>query len=430
MEKPSFDLIRQILRSPLFLSQSLDEQQATLDQIISTGEITREEVFKLISEGANKEQEIPNEEIETISMNLENFDHQSFINFILRGNIKGKDLIALCNTSRKLNDYCNRSFQPLDRYGVPYGEEQTEYLFRMLLDMNGTEVPVGKSPKQIYIDIVTKTDILQNFSHYGYSMTRDGKKSFGLAERRVEDKKDKRHFARECYAYTMVKLLDYLWSVKVNIYVRVIIPNGGGNIWLFKLKSSNINDVEIGANGLPEMVVLYPDKSFPKESDRIFDGVIHYTHIYPEILQWFFPKRASKIDLNDFRYPNIGNKQEQYVIPEIIYQKNQLSSIDTIKLLPDEVQRMLYESKDSFLNLSLSSLINIFLSGDLRRDGTNGNIYLEDYINPLSDIPDQYNPGHFLNYGVRFKQSWPDNKTFLCILIYLLFYLQHSIIEQ
>jgi hypothetical protein len=50
MEKPATDLVRQILRSPLFLTKSTDEQQATLDQILATGEITREDLFNLIVE--------------------------------------------------------------------------------------------------------------------------------------------------------------------------------------------------------------------------------------------------------------------------------------------------------------------------------------------------------------------------------------------
>jgi hypothetical protein len=42
MENPAFDLVRQILRSSAFLAQTIDQQQATLDQILATG------VYKLV----------------------------------------------------------------------------------------------------------------------------------------------------------------------------------------------------------------------------------------------------------------------------------------------------------------------------------------------------------------------------------------------
>lgn len=50
MENDAFKLVKQILKSSLFLTQTTDQQQATLDEIIATGEITKEEVFKLINE--------------------------------------------------------------------------------------------------------------------------------------------------------------------------------------------------------------------------------------------------------------------------------------------------------------------------------------------------------------------------------------------
>jgi len=56
MEPQSFALVRTILKSPLFRSQNLQQQKQTLDQIIATGEISTENVFKLIMEVQREEE--------------------------------------------------------------------------------------------------------------------------------------------------------------------------------------------------------------------------------------------------------------------------------------------------------------------------------------------------------------------------------------
>jgi len=55
MEPPSFNLVRAILTSQTFRSQNVDQQQRTLDEIIATGEITGQDVFKLILEVQQQE---------------------------------------------------------------------------------------------------------------------------------------------------------------------------------------------------------------------------------------------------------------------------------------------------------------------------------------------------------------------------------------
>jgi len=158
MENPAFEFVREILRSPLFLQQSIDEQQAILDKILETGEITRQELFNVISqEEARLRQptELENRQPEKINRDaqlLNSLDYNTFLTFILTGNIKGKHLITLCNTSRKLNEYCNRSFQPLNNQGQGYGQAQSQWLFRLLLDRMGIPLLFGRTPKQTYID--------------------------------------------------------------------------------------------------------------------------------------------------------------------------------------------------------------------------------------------------------------------------------------
>lgn len=55
------NLVRSILTSPLFLSQTVDQQQQTLDDIIKTGEVSREDVYYLINEAMAIQSEAQNQ---------------------------------------------------------------------------------------------------------------------------------------------------------------------------------------------------------------------------------------------------------------------------------------------------------------------------------------------------------------------------------
>jgi hypothetical protein len=149
MENPAFNLVRQILRSPLFLAQSTDQKQITLDEILKTGEITRQEVFTLINEemGLQEQSKVD----PRVAQLLNSFDYNTFVKFILAGDIKGKDLISLCNTSQKFSDYCNRSFQLRNANGDLVGQPQEQYLFRLLLNEMGISIFPEKTPKETYI---------------------------------------------------------------------------------------------------------------------------------------------------------------------------------------------------------------------------------------------------------------------------------------
>jgi alpha-tubulin suppressor-like RCC1 family protein len=156
MEKPSFYLVRQILRSPAFLAQSIEQKIATLDQIEATGEITRKEVSDLINE------EKTNQDLVAIKEQLNSpmVNYDLFQTIILSSNIRGKHLIALCNSSKKINEFCNRPFQLKNRQGVPVGPPQEQYLFRLLLDQIRAKVPFGKTPREAYIERVVGVGVL------------------------------------------------------------------------------------------------------------------------------------------------------------------------------------------------------------------------------------------------------------------------------
>jgi len=54
-KEQAFGFVKQILRSPVFLARSIDQQQIILDQIIETGEITPQELFVLINEALQQQ---------------------------------------------------------------------------------------------------------------------------------------------------------------------------------------------------------------------------------------------------------------------------------------------------------------------------------------------------------------------------------------
>ena len=145
------DLVRQILRSKIFLSSDINQQQLILNKILETGQITREDLVTLINQESIK-QESTEQESDKLRTFLNSLDYNTFITFVTTGNIRGQHLITLCDTSKKLNEYCNRSFQLRDVKGDLVGKTQSQYLFRLLLDKMNIPIGIGKTPRQTYIE--------------------------------------------------------------------------------------------------------------------------------------------------------------------------------------------------------------------------------------------------------------------------------------
>jgi hypothetical protein len=142
------NLVKEILRSPLFQSKTLDEQQAVLDQIIATGEISRYEILELIQQEV-QQPIINNSNLKPEEVNyLENLPYDIFLNIIYTGKLEGEDLIRLCNTSSVINEKCNRSFslQGSNRRGTVIAEIETipQYMFYQLLKRMGVEPSIEK----------------------------------------------------------------------------------------------------------------------------------------------------------------------------------------------------------------------------------------------------------------------------------------------
>lgn len=145
-----FNLVRKILRSPIFNSQSLEKQQVILDQIITTGEVSKQELLQIIQQELDLQNKNLNaEDLREVSY-LENLPYNVLINLVTTGNLIGKDLIRLCNSSPVINEKCNRSFIVEDT-----GMVIPQYMFYLLLQKMEIKVVPGEDYRKIYIWVTT-----------------------------------------------------------------------------------------------------------------------------------------------------------------------------------------------------------------------------------------------------------------------------------
>jgi len=114
-------------------------------------------------DGSRQEKDV--EKFEEIKRFLNSLDYNTFITFILLGQIRGAHLIALCNSSRKLTEYCNRSLVVTNFNQRENNEEnnincETQYLFRLLLNRINFRIPSWKTPRQTYIERAIGGEVL------------------------------------------------------------------------------------------------------------------------------------------------------------------------------------------------------------------------------------------------------------------------------
>jgi hypothetical protein len=138
MEQDKSGLLRQIITSPLFQSSNRQEQASMINQIIETGEVSKDDVMAIYNDINN----IPY---------LEQLPYNVFLNVVINGGITGKELISLCNSSSKIKQQCNKPFKLEDT-----GETIPEYLFYLLLkheDIDYDQVKLRRpnlSPRDVY----------------------------------------------------------------------------------------------------------------------------------------------------------------------------------------------------------------------------------------------------------------------------------------
>jgi hypothetical protein len=130
-------MVVSILRSPIFLAYGTEQQKAVLDQIIATGELSSQDVYRLFQEETNQYNY------------LENLPYNVFVNIIDSGEIKGRDLVHLCNSSSKLRAMCLKTREFVDLQGKVYSVK-TEYVYRRVLEQLGILVGPNEHPSEIY----------------------------------------------------------------------------------------------------------------------------------------------------------------------------------------------------------------------------------------------------------------------------------------
>ena len=227
-------LIRKILKSPTFLAQTTNQQQVILNIIEETGEITREDISKLILEGVEKEKS--DVEITKIGQFLNSLDYNTFLTFILSTEIRGQHLITLCGSSKKLNEYCNRSFQLENVKGGLVGQSQDQYLFRLLLNRMRVPISRGKTPRQTYIEKIIGGKV------WGF-----GNNTFGQAGIRLPDQSfSGADFYNIIKIPTIIPDLDDIIQVSSGDYHSLAL-NNLGKVWVFGHNTSG----ELGLGDAP-----------------------------------------------------------------------------------------------------------------------------------------------------------------------------------
>lgn len=91
-----------------------------------------------------EEREVEREQFVHRVQTLENLPYDVFFSIVTRGNITGKDLIKLCNSSGRLTELCNRP-------RTINGQVQNQFLFREMLRKMGKSVKSDMDPKLSYL---------------------------------------------------------------------------------------------------------------------------------------------------------------------------------------------------------------------------------------------------------------------------------------
>jgi hypothetical protein len=130
---------KQILTHPNFRKLDSQQIQEIYRTFLAVG-LTKEDLKNLLKvEEPPKSQEITY---------LESMPYGVFLNFILAGDIQGKDLISLCNSSPLINEKCNKEFNA-------EGKVIPQYLFYILLKkMNVPVTDIKMDYRTFYKNVI------------------------------------------------------------------------------------------------------------------------------------------------------------------------------------------------------------------------------------------------------------------------------------
>jgi hypothetical protein len=155
------EIVALILKSSWFRYKKNKYQGKIIKQIILTAALTRKENKEVIKRIEDEEKQIEDEDkqqeeneqkrIIQMSSILEKFDYNIFIDLIIRGDIKGRDLLTLCKVCKKFREFCHRGFEIKNKNGEVIRIDD-QYLFRFLLSRNGIKSEEDREPKEVYIE--------------------------------------------------------------------------------------------------------------------------------------------------------------------------------------------------------------------------------------------------------------------------------------
>ena len=130
--------------------------------------------------------------LEELKVLFNRLDYNTFITIVMIGEIRGKHLIALYYGSKKLREYCDRSFQPVNKDGRSIDQfnnnsnnnqynknSYDQYLFRLLLDKMKVRIPFGKFPRNVYIERIVGGKL------WGFGNNQKG--ALGFGNRRLDN---------------------------------------------------------------------------------------------------------------------------------------------------------------------------------------------------------------------------------------------------
>jgi|SRR5579885_312642 len=306
------DSVRKILKSDKYKSASLAEKQNVFDSILSTKEITPQQLSSLIDEDNIERMRREREEERLLELRkINTISYDAFVTAIDDGEISSKDLIMYCRQFKNLNNYCEKTI-------IKDGNVYPYYVYyRALLRDFGIDLQPKHNAKKLYHTYYHNKANAKLFS---------GKiinNKFCLTTN-FENK-----ITKECSQYSMNDLKEILWNVQIDITVEVLITNDG-NIILIELDEI-YNEKENKFDYVPNLKNTLELFKSTYQQQVIYRTVLEYEHIHNEIVPLIFDgklkglknsftaknlERLKELLLNDVEFKDVEKFDASWEIPK------------------------------------------------------------------------------------------------------------------
>jgi hypothetical protein len=137
---------KKVLLHPNFKKLSPSQIQQAYKTLLNSG-LTKDDLTTIIrsSSGTKPKQDLTY---------LESLPYNVFMNLIMSGEIKGKDLISLCNSSPLINEKCNKAFIGKNGENVP------QFIFYALLKKLGINLTGRNDYRNLYVKVMQNLPFL------------------------------------------------------------------------------------------------------------------------------------------------------------------------------------------------------------------------------------------------------------------------------